>query len=132
MVEITPQQIFTTWWKNLYPHQNFLPHPSPQWDGRFLPYPFNVVWKTLACLNFSSRGRNNFHIFLSLTVNYDSVWHLSFLIEGTPGHRKLFLYPRGNIELDFKEWKYSQDYSLKRALITLLSEIVCELSLCFS
>ena len=27
--------------------------------------------------------------------------------------------------LNFKEWKYSQDCSLKRVLITLLSKIVC-------
>ena len=36
------------------------------------------------------------------------------------------------LNLNFKEEKYSPDYSLKKVLITLLSKIVCELSLCFS
>ena len=36
MVKITPQQIFTTQWKNPYPHQNFPNHP-PTGTGDFSP-----------------------------------------------------------------------------------------------
>ena len=26
------------------------------WQGRFLPYPFNAIWKTLACFTFPTQG----------------------------------------------------------------------------
>ena len=58
IVQTTPQQIFTTRWKNPHPHQNFLPHPSPHLDRRFLPYPFIAIWKiwkTLVCFTSPSR-----------------------------------------------------------------------------
>ena len=49
VVKITPRQIFTTRWKSPSLHQNF---PLPHWEGRFLPYPCNVIWKTLVCFTF--------------------------------------------------------------------------------
>ena len=74
------------------------------------------------------RCRNNFQIFLSLTVNCDSVscsqrWNI---LKGAFGHRESVFNIHVEIpNLNFKEWKYSQDYRLKRVLITLLSKIVC-------
>ena len=50
-----------------------IPLPSPptippsHWDGRFLPYHFNAIWKTLACFTFSSRG-------VGIISTYFSVW----------------------------------------------------------
>ena len=138
MVQITPQQIFTTRWKNPYPHQNFLPHPSPHWDGRFLPYPLNAIWKTLVRFAFPSQGveiishisQFDCELQLGLTLK---VWHLSFFIKIAFGHRKwVFNIHVEILNLNFKEWEYSQDCSLKWVLITLLSKIVCELLLCFS
>ena len=46
---------FTTQLKNSYPQQNF-PPLSPHWEGRFLPYTFNAIWKTLTCFTFPKRG----------------------------------------------------------------------------
>ena len=67
---------------------------------------------------------------LSLTLK---VWYLSFLIKSALGHREWVLNIHVEVlNLNFREWKYSQDYNLKKVLITLLSRIVCELSLCFS
>ena len=56
MVQITPQKIFTTRWNNDYPHQNFLTHPSPHWDGRFLPYTPLKMFEKPSCFNFPLKG----------------------------------------------------------------------------
>ena len=64
MVKITPQQIFTTWSKSPSLYQNF---PFPRWEGRFLPYPCNVIRKTLACFTFQSRG-------VEIISTHFSVW----------------------------------------------------------
>ena len=34
----------------------FSHRPSSHWEGRFLPYLFNAIWKTMACFTFSSGG----------------------------------------------------------------------------
>ena len=43
-----------------HPMKKSVPSPkfptSPHWDGRFLPHPFNAIWKNLACFIFQSRG----------------------------------------------------------------------------
>ena len=68
-------------------------------------------------------------MWLSLTLK---VWHLSFLIKCALGHRKwVFNIHADTLNFNFKEWNYSQHYSLKRVLITLLSKIMSGLSLCF-
>ena len=64
MAEITPLRIFTTRWKNPYPHQNF---PSPQLGGVISPYLFNAIWKALACFTWPSRG-------VEMISTYFSVW----------------------------------------------------------
>ena len=136
MVKITPQQIFTTQWKNSYPHQNFqynTPPPSflPTGTGDFSPSPLMLFGKPWHVSPFHITS-----IYLSV-----SLWIATQF--NTPKNEMPLkvLLVIGNgflisavkiINLNFKEWKYSQDYSLMRALSTLLSKIVYGLSLCFN
>ena len=74
------------------------------------------------------RCRNNFQIFRSLTVNCDSVYQSQKwnVLKGAFGHREWVFNIYVEIpNLNFKEWKYSQDCSLKRVLITFLSKLMC-------
>ena len=96
------------------------PIPSPpHWQGRFLLYPFNAIWKTLVCFTSPTRG-------VEIISKYFLVWLWTATQFNTFGHRELVFNIHVEIpNLKFKEWKYSQDYRLKRVLITLLSKIVC-------
>ena len=98
---------------------------SPHRQGRLLLYPFNAIWKTLACFTFSTRS-------VEIISKYFLVWLWTATQFNTSKNEMAF----GHIEwvfniqeeipnLNLKEWKYYQDYSLKRVLITLLSKIVC-------
>ena len=76
MVKIIPQQILTTQWKKPL-HSPKCSIPPFHWDGRFLPYPFNANWKTLACFNFLSRG-------VEIVSTYFSVWLWTVTLFNTP------------------------------------------------
>ena len=71
---------------------------------------------------------NHFEVILSLTGNCDWAWHSKneMLLKAAFDHRNEFFISTWKLlNLNFKEWKYSQDYSLKMVLNTLVSKIVC-------
>ena len=97
MVKITLRQIFITRRKSPSLHQNF---PFPRWEGRFLPYPWNVIWKNLACFAFPSRG-------VEIISTYFSGWLWTVTHFNTPKNEiflKVFLVI-GNGFL-IPTWKY--------------------------
>ena len=74
--------------------------PLLHWDRRFLPYPFNAIWKTLACFTFPSQG-------LEINSTYFSVWLWTVTQFNTP---KIEIYLKvlwvtGNGFL-ISTWKY--------------------------
>ena len=103
-----------TWRKSSSLHQNF---PFPCWEGRFIPYPCNVIWKTLASFTFQSRG-------IEIVSTHFSVWLWNMTHFNTPKNEMNFivllviengfLIPTWKYwNWTFKEWNLSHDYSLK-------------------
>ena len=72
--------------------------PCSHWKGEFPTFPFYTIWNILACFTFQK----------------------VHLIVGNG-----LLYPRGSTRFEFQRIKYSQEYSLKKLLVTLLSKILC-------
>ena len=74
--------------------------PSPFWQERFLPYPFNAIWKTLAYFTFPTRG-------VEIISKYFLVWLWTATQFNTPKNEMSLkvLLVIGNWFLIFT-WKY--------------------------
>ena len=102
--------------------------PCPHWEGRFLPYPSNDIWKTWACFSFSSRD-------VEIISTYFSVWLWTVTQFNTPKSEmslKLllvmgneFLISTWKYRIESQEMKVFSGLQLEMVLITLLSKSVC-------
>ena len=102
-------------------------HPTGM--GRFLPYPFNAIWKTLSCFTSPKWG-------VEIISKYFIVWLWTATQHNTSKNEMslkvllviwewIFNIPLEIPNMNFEEWKYSQDKILKKVLITQLSKVFC-------
>ena len=86
--------------KNIPVSPKFPIPPPPHWQGRFLPYPFNAIWKTLVCFTSPTRG-------VEIISKYFLVWLWTATQFNTPKNEMSLkvLLVIGNWFLIFT-WKY--------------------------
>ena len=136
MVRITPRQIFKTRWKSPSHHQFPIPLLGGEMPPPLSPLPLEYYLETLACLTFQSQLveliSTHFSVWLWTVTQFNTRKNEKWK-KGAFRHREwVFNTHMKILNLNFKEWKCSQDYSLKGCWLVFYPNLCVGISLGFS